>query len=215
MHFLGANLSTTFIDSATGKTATVVGNTAHSITASPWADGSAIFDGTGDYISVPDSADLRLADSDFTIDFWMRPIACPSSKTLLYKWGTTTKSYAINLIGAAWNQVQFAASSDGTTSAVNITAATPAPIGSWTHVAITRKNDAFASTCVIRLFINGILEATHSGAHNLSFYGASNALAIGAYDDGTFCYNGYIDEFRLSKGIARWEKNFTPPTRGY
>jgi hypothetical protein len=28
-------------------------------------------------------------------------------------------------------------------------------------------------------------------------------------------FNGWLDEFRISKGIARWTSNFTPPTAPY
>ena len=40
-------------------------------------------------------------------------------------------------------------------------------------------------------------------------------MGIGANSDGTRPLNGWLDEFRISKGIARWTSNFTPPTQEY
>ena len=41
-------------------------------------------------------------------------------------------------------------------------------------------------------------------------------IAIGRYgENGSAYMNGWIDEFRFSKGIARWTTNFTPPTSAY
>ena len=43
----------------------------------------------------------------------------------------------------------------------------------------------------------------------------AEAKRIGVWAGGAYSNNGYIDEFRISKGIARWTSNFTPPTEAY
>ncbi len=43
----------------------------------------------------------------------------------------------------------------------------------------------------------------------------SVGLYIGAIGDGSYAFNGQIDEFRISKGIARWTSNFTPVNGPY
>jgi hypothetical protein len=40
-------------------------------------------------------------------------------------------------------------------------------------------------------------------------------VQIGAYATNYDYSNGWFDEFRVSKGIARWTSNFTPPTAPY
>jgi hypothetical protein len=40
-------------------------------------------------------------------------------------------------------------------------------------------------------------------------------LIIGKYSNPEYGFNGWLDEFRISKGIARWKSNFTPLTREY
>ena len=44
----------------------------------------------------------------------------------------------------------------------------------------------------------------------------SKVLYIGEENNiGSFLYDGYMDEIRISKGIARWTSNFTPPQASY
>jgi hypothetical protein len=65
-----------------------------------------------------------------------------------------------------------------------------------------------------RLFINGVVSA--SGTISKALGGNSNDFQIGARNTYTaYSFYGYVDEFRVSKGIARWTANFTPPTDQY
>jgi hypothetical protein len=41
------------------------------------------------------------------------------------------------------------------------------------------------------------------------------AASVLIASDGTYAFNGWLDEFRISKGIARWTGNFAPPTSAY
>ncbi|MPN39632.1 hypothetical protein SDC9_187160 [bioreactor metagenome] len=80
----------------------------------------------------------------------------------------------------------------------------------WHHFAFIRSGNNFC------LAVDGALgsASTYSGALD---YDSSQPVMIG-YQTGqssAFYYDGYIDEFRVSKGIARWTSNFTPPTSEY
>jgi hypothetical protein len=60
------------------------------------------------------------------------------------------------------------------------------------------------------LFIDGVLvsSATLAGALTTN----ANPVYIGARSDGTGALNGRIDDLRITKGVARYTANFTPPT---
>ena len=66
------------------------------------------------------------------------------------------------------------------------------------------------------MFINGI-------SRTLTTYGVVGAnsltlaadLAIGARGNATAFSEGYISDTRISKGVARWVTNFTPPYSPY
>jgi len=67
----------------------------------------------------------------------------------------------------------------------------------------------------LKLFVDGTQEGGDvaiAGTVNDS----SNAFSVGTAGEVTGTpWTGWIDEFRLSVGIARWTANFIPPTRAY
>ena len=79
-------------------------------------------------------------------------------------------------------------------------------LGVWYHLAATRA----AGT--LRLFIDGSVRDT---VNNTDDIGGNRVLAIGAADNPTLFLNGYLDEIRISKGVAVWTGNFTPPIAPY
>ena len=83
--------------------------------------------------------------------------------------------------------------------------------GNWHHIAITRQSDNY-----FRLYLDGVLKSTSSSAFNDNLAHAAD-LYIGAYPNALSDdrFDGLIDEFRVSKGIARWTANFTPDTSPY
>jgi hypothetical protein len=80
----------------------------------------------------------------------------------------------------------------------------------WTHIAICR---ASGST---RLFVNGVQTgSTYADTNN---YGSTAPLAVGTYWSGgtpvgVTTFNGYMNDVRITKGLARYTTTFTPPTR--
>ena len=73
LHFDGTDGSTTFVDSSpSGKTVTAVGNAQIDTAQYKFGGASGLFDGNGDYLSVPDSDDWYFGTGDFTIDAWAR-----------------------------------------------------------------------------------------------------------------------------------------------
>jgi len=65
------------------------------------------------------------------------------------------------------------------------------------------------------LFLNGTLEA--SGTSSVNFYETAQALGrVYATSTGTTQYlNGYLDDVRVTNGVARYTANFTPPTTAF
>jgi hypothetical protein len=82
-----------------------------------------------------------------------------------------------------------------------------ASYGAWVHRAVCRDGNT------IRTFMNGTQVATISSS--LALAASTADVGIGTYLAGTYFYHGYIDELRISKGVARWTSDFTPPTEAY
>jgi hypothetical protein len=176
-----------------------LGNAQISTSVKKYGTGSLAFDGSGDSLVVPyiTTNDYNLGAGDFTVEMWVNFTALSTNRVLaeqfsadtgwqLY-WRATGTSMAF-LIGAT-----IICQDPSTT---NITT------GVWNHVAVTR------SSTTVRLFVNGALVATGSAGTNLIY---TLPLCLGAqYSTSTNYLNGYIDEFRITRGIARYTNSFTP-----
>jgi hypothetical protein len=206
LHMDGANNSTTFTDEK-GNTVTPYGNAQISTAASKFGGASAYFDGSGDYLSVSSSSSINLSSGDFTIECWIYLASAPNGQTMLNKDGVSGSSYPS--YGATINsssRLTFTiGSGDGTSSLqAFVGAVTTVAATTWYHVAITK------SGTTIRGFLNGVLE--FSGTQTATITDGGKALIIG-YDVGqpaSAYFNGYIDDLRITKGVARYTGNFTP-----
>jgi hypothetical protein len=74
--------------------------------------------------------------------------------------------------------------------------------GTWYYITITRASGT------LRMFINGNIVASTSNSTNFASSGGVQ-IGIGASFNSL---NGYLDDLRITNGIARYTTNFTPPT---
>lgn len=196
-----------FSDSNVGGAAhvwTAAGTAQVSGAQSRFGGASGLFDGVAATITTPHSADFVLGTSDFTIDFWFRCNAASGTNEILAAKGTSTREWYIqhtsaNIISVQISPAGFLLNSVSTfTNAVNT---------GWHHLAVVRQGSAY------KLFIDGVVEASTTDATAVAT-SASEALCIGAWY-GAQPFNGNIDEFRLSVGIARWTSAFVPSSNQY
>ena len=181
-----------------------VGNAQVSTSVVKYGSGSLAFDGTGDYLYKPNEAVNQLGTGDYTIEFWVYGNSW-SSLPVLLEYGRPSSAATAGL------QLYVATTSGrldiygGTgTGTLLISAGSNIPTTTWTHVALTR---ASGST---KLFINGT--QTGSTATDNTNYSQAT-IWIGAIVAGsTNNFNGYLDDFRITKGIARYTQNFIPPS---
>jgi hypothetical protein len=188
--------STTFIDSSpSGHTITST-NASHSIDEKKFGNSSMYFDGTGDYLTIPSSSAFAFAAANFTIEFWIRRTA------------TRSYPYVFDFRSGGSNAVVATLYLDHTDSykpqyyvdaAVRIDSSVGLSVDTWYHIAIVR------SSGTTTMYVNG----SSAGSFSDSFTYIAAPLCIGDYSNGGYSFPGYIDEIRISKGIARWASNFT------
>jgi hypothetical protein len=160
--------------------------------------GSMYFDGAGDYLTSSSSPDWNFGTDDFTIDYWIYLYDYVRPASFDPHFYFDSNNYIRHRDNGKINIIFGGSSQDeaGTSMAYNNT---------WFHVAIVR------SSGTVKVYLNGSdLGISFSpGSLDLSSLG----LSIGGFS--TYQMHGLISEFRISKGIARWTSNFTPPTEPY
>jgi hypothetical protein len=214
LHFDGDDASTTFTDVAAGAatthTWTASGNAQLDTAYSKFGGSSAAFDGTGDWISSSHNDDFEIGASDFTIDTWVRFDTLGSTATIARKGRAATDANLEWRIDVqTGGTIEFGYSTDGAVgTAVTHSFSWTPTLGAWYHISFVRTGGT------ITFRANGATVGTASDS--ATYYSGSGDLDIGAlHNDPINLLDGWIDEFRLSVGVARWTDDFTPPTAQY
>ena len=193
------------VDSGTGRTAktvTAFGDAAYSTLQQKFGTGSMRFDGTGDYFTVVSNIDFAYGTNDFTIEMWVYRTVSGAVQILLDQRTASPTNYAPFLFIGTTNVITY---SDG--AATVITGATTVPLNAWSHVALSRSGTS------TRLFLNGVQQgSTYTDTRNY----IQTPISLGMRFDGVGSpFAGYIDELRISKGLARYTSNFTAPITAF
>ena len=194
----GANNSTEFVDySPAPKTITRYGNTKISTAQSKWGNGSGYFDGTGDYLTISDV--LTVGTGDFCIEGWFRFVGL-GSYTRPFSQGALQTNGSLDIELNNTNSGLISAPYPG--SSVNSLGMS---LDTWTHLALTRQSG------LVRFFVNGVskFSATQAGAiTNALFY---LGAMVGYTNSSNHNLYSYVNDFRITKNVARYTANFTPP----
>ena len=166
------------------------------------------FKGSGEYLSLADSDDWNFGTGDFTIDAWVRFADVTTQQTIFAQYTSGSHYFEIKIDANA--ALRFAFFNSGGSILFN-SANSQFSTNTWYHLALIRNGNNFnaykdgvsiASTTSSVAIDNHITVFT-IGAANVGFSTPSEFV------------NGTLDEVRVSKGIARWTANFTPPTAPY
>lgn len=207
LHCDGSDTATTFTDEI-GKTVTANGDAQIDTAQKVFGTASGLFDGTGDYLSSDDHADWFFDTGDLTIDFRVRFAAVGDA--MFYQQKVDASNRIQLFYENSSNRLFFLAQQTSDVFQARISW-TPSQ-DTWYHVAVVRSGST------IYMFINGVsqsvTEDTAIGSSSIPDLAA--AINIGGDSvAGSHYLNGWLDEYRISKGIARWTANFTPPTAAY
>jgi hypothetical protein len=189
------------IDNAMMNDLETVGNAQISTSVKKYGTGSIAFDGTGDYLTIPFSQNFVFGAGNWTVELWVYLnstgrqgfVALEDNNGTNVPWeiGLNASNKFRALVQTSGGQVVI----DGTTTPSTST---------WYHIAAVRNG------ATVTLYVNGTSEATGSVSTN-ALVAETNSVYVGQYAYG-FQFNGYIDDLRITKGIARYVQNFTPPT---
>lgn len=213
MHMDGSNDSASFTD-LKGHVMTAYGAARLSTVQSKFGGASAIFGATtANKVASAVSADLSLGSGDFTIEMYVYMTASNSSGGWIASSGGGTNGFNATdgfhwLLNSGWSPgdgIDFQYWNGTSPAATGVASATL--LNTWTHVAVTY------GAGVLRLFINGVVR--YSATVPMKSPSANPSIALGEIvgrtGASTNAFSGHVDDFRITKGVARYTAAFVPP----
>lgn len=152
--------------------------------------------GTG-FLLTRNSDDFIFPD-DFTIEAWILTDAGAGHTMLISYVDYINELLPLYLDNSSSGRV-FWKGSNAITGLV-------LPVGEWFHYALTRESG------VLRAFVNGVLKGSATRNDTVGMAGGVQLLGDGVTYPG---WRGQLDEFRITKGVARYTENFTPPAEPF
>lgn len=166
--------------------------------------GSIAFTGTG-YMKYPVTSLFGFGSGDFTVEFWMYVTSTPTSEYEIWE-SQTTNAFCIYKRGSS-SGLSFRAF--GGTDRL-IQADVNIPLNTWQHVAVAR------SSGTSNAYINGVRTITITDSSVYAAPVAATPYAMGARATGVNIMPGYIDDFRITLGVARYTgASFTVPSAAF
>ena len=175
------------------------GNVAISTAQSKYYGSSAYFDGSGDHISIASNEDFAFGTGAYTVEFWINFTTLGGQEIIktspsgVFTTGGFTIYYASGTISIT--SIGGAGSMDYTWSS--------ATTNRWYHFAVCRNSSSNQT-----LYIDGVSVVNSTSATN-NFIQDGFCIGDGFSAD----FNGYLQDLRIYKGLAKYTANFTPPER--
>jgi hypothetical protein len=149
------------------------------------------FDGD-DYVTITNTSELVIGTGDFTVEFWYKVTASFAGDNF-YVFDFNDNGLRVQLLN---NTIAFGTGSSYVQATVN-----GADTNSWHHIAVQRSG----SNCT--LYYNGVNVATMTSSEDISM---GSPAHIGQYGGNGHHFTGYLQDFRVYKGVAKYNENFIP-----
>ena len=210
---------TTFVDnSPTPKTITAYGNAHIETDQSKFGGASVVFDGVGDYLKIDPDAELAFGTGDFTVEFFVFQAVAQSPATISIR--VMAPAIGVNVTGGFQLWIPAIGSGDPNTNAISlarpdglgyiVSTVSPVSDGAWHHVAFAR------SSGTSRSFFDGVLKMSAADVNDYSAATTSGLMLGGRADlNASAFFAGYLDDIRITKGVARYTADFTPPAAAF
>ena len=169
-----------------------------------YGTGSLKFDGTGDSLTLPAVQQFAYGTGDFTIEFWFN--ASDTTWRIMYEQTAQVSIQWSSTSGGGGGAGKVGIYANGGYVITNNTALST---GTWYFLALVRQSG------VLKLYIDGVAQTTTYAFANNLVASSQPLIYVGNYFGGGYSWNGYLDDLRVTKGIARYTANFTPPTAAF
>ena len=187
-------------NAASANDISTFGTASTSVAQKKFGSKSLYFNGTTDYLTAPVSSAFKFA-GDFTVEAWIY-LTVANASNVIYDSRTTSTSTTgfVVSINASKQLLMYT----GLTQYISYQTVA---LSTWTHVAYVRKGSANM------LYINGVAcAALNSSTTN---YTDGNCVIGKTNESLSNLFTGYIDDLRITNGVARYTNGFTIPTTAY
>lgn len=200
-HFDGPNGQQSYT-AETDQELSFVGTAKIDTTQSVFGTSSLRLSGAGDKVTAQDSANYDFGTADFTIDMWVK-FSSIGTNQMLIDIGKQTSGKGVSINVGTTSQLEVVINGVAQTIALG----SPLVNGRNYHIEVSRNSTT------AKAFLDGVEIDSWANSANIT---GGTGIIIGASDVGGYDeLNGWIDELRISKGIARHTSGFTPPTQAY
>lgn len=163
------------------------------------------------YLNISDSIDWQLdngTSDNWTIDFWFRwDDYNGNGDPAFMGQHVDANNFWRLMYNGTTGGIQFRIKSGGV-NIVDINKTYSLVPNTYVHIAVVKSGNDY------KVYINGIqIGTTATDSDRMPNFAAP--LRIGYCQSGPYFMDGDLDEIRISKGIARWTSNFTPPSAAY
>ncbi len=201
------NYTNAGITDATAKNVLeTVGNAGISTTQSKWGGSAMAFDGSGDYLTFPITPLITSLGPTYTIEAWIYLANTTGVKTIYSTSIANVANYAYFIFYVNGSSLGFYTRAATGGAETGIVAGTLSA-NTWTHVAISVNSNSG------RLYVNGIQVGSTTTINTTTFTPVYNT--IGADILQGYNFNGYINDLRITPGVARYTANFTAPITAF
>jgi hypothetical protein len=201
LHGNGTNgaQNNTFLDASTNNlTITRNGNTTQGSFSPYGSNWSNFFDGTGDYLTVPDNSAWAFGSGNFTLEAWVYRTVNGATQMIVIQ------SDNASAAGSAWSFYILSTNKLRAyvyygSSFIELTSSSDVPANTWTHVALVRTSGTISQ------YINGSRDGTSSSLSTNSLNDVAQTVGIAATNAGNDRFTGYLSNLRIIKGAGPYD----------
>ena len=174
--------------------------------------GALSFNAASDYLQYATATELKMTSGDITIEFWINPSNLASNAGVLSNGeaiAVSLPNYRVELQSTGKIRFLFGASYNYYGSIIgDMLTTTAISTSTYSHVAICKKGTTYL------IFINGVLDV--SAVYTTDPYDTTTSAFFRIGANGVLpSFIGYIDDLRITNGVARYTANFNPPTASF
>jgi hypothetical protein len=201
LHLDGTSGQTTTSDSSASPKTMTVSGCSLSTTAPKFGATSLVLGGSSQRVSCPGSTDFAMGSGDFTVEAWVKITNTATDQCIVAHQNSAFLTGIGFILGCATNLYNIQFFEGGSVYSTN----GAATANVWQHVAATRSGGT------LTLYVDGVATGSTSIAgRTMNDVSSGGSLIVGNRIDLAYQLTGYIDDVRITKGVARYGSSFSP-----